>query len=509
VAGTTRERTFVPRAKGGDVVRRRRASTGRPVVLLVDDVASNLFALEAMLRRDDADIVKASCGQEALEILLDRPIAVAIIDVQMPEMDGFDLAALMRGTGRTRHVPIIFVTAASRDDRRVFAGYEAGAVDFLFKPIDPHVLRSKVDVFVTLEKQRNALRRSEERFRSLVQTTSQAVWRTEPDGEIVDDSPGFRALTGMSADDWLAGRVFDAIHPDDRERVKAIWADALASESACEVEHRIMRPDGRFTWTLVHFAPVRDDRGELVEWVVANTDIEERKEAENLRETFVAILGHDLRSPLGAILTTTELVLGHTTDPKVRGWLKRAQSSGQRMGRMIDQLLDLTRVRLSSGIALAPAQADLASIVNHALSEIAHDRECFRVEIEGSTQGTWDVDRLLQVVSNLACNAVDHGPQGTTIGVRVDGNSPDTVVLRVHNAGPAIPPQVRQVLFEPFRGTTQNRASRGLGLGLFITKLLVNAHGGDVDFETSDEAGTTFRVTLPRHTGIGLKQRRA
>ncbi|MEO6774678.1 MAG: response regulator [Kofleriaceae bacterium] len=126
-------------------------------ILVVDDIEENVVALEALLRRDGLELLKARSGSEALELLLVHEVSLALLDVQMPEMDGFELAELMRGADRTKHVPIIFVTAGARDPGRVFKGYETGAVDFLFKPIDPHILRSKVDVFIELARQRQQL----------------------------------------------------------------------------------------------------------------------------------------------------------------------------------------------------------------------------------------------------------------------------------------------------------------------------------------------------------------
>jgi len=487
---------------GGQELPKRLTRAGRTTLLIVDDIAENLFALAATLKRDDVDILTARSGREALELLIDRPVAVAILDVQMPEMDGFELATLMRGVEKTRHVPIIFVTAGSRDQRRVFEGYEAGAVDFLFKPIDSLVLRSKVDVFVTLEKQRHALRRSEERFRSLVEATSQAVWTTAGDGSIAVDSPSFRELTGMQLRDWFDGGWLDTIHPEDREQVAAKWRQAQKERAPHEVECRIRRPDGQYTWTQARMAPVFDDSGELVEWVGAIIDIEERKQAENLREMFVAILSHDLRNPLGAMLMSTQLVLSRVEDEQVRKPLARALSSGKRMSRMIEQLLDLTRVRLGGGIDLAPVVVDLSDVVHQALGEIVKGKDRFQVATTGDTTGTWDVDRIFQVVSNLASNAVEHSPAGTPVQVRIDGGRPDAVELAVHNLGAAVPTELRNVLFEPFRGLKEGRrgASSGLGLGLFITKQLVLAHEGALTFETQDDSGTTFFARLPRHT---------
>ncbi|MBC7977094.1 MAG: hybrid sensor histidine kinase/response regulator [Myxococcales bacterium] len=123
-------------------------------VLMVDDTPENLVALEALLRRDGVQPLLAHSGAEALELLLVHEVALALLDVQMPEMDGFELAELMRGAERTKHVPIIFVTAGARDPKRVFKGYDTGAVDFLFKPVDPHILKSKIGVFLELADQR-------------------------------------------------------------------------------------------------------------------------------------------------------------------------------------------------------------------------------------------------------------------------------------------------------------------------------------------------------------------
>jgi response regulator RpfG family c-di-GMP phosphodiesterase len=125
--------------------------------LLVDDLDENLLSLEALLRRESLTLLKASSGDAALELLLQHDVALALIDVQMPGLNGFELAELMRGNERTRRIPIIFVTAGSADSQRRFQGYEAGAVDFIQKPIEPDILRSKADVFFELYRQRQQI----------------------------------------------------------------------------------------------------------------------------------------------------------------------------------------------------------------------------------------------------------------------------------------------------------------------------------------------------------------
>lgn len=356
------------------------ARVRRPVVLIVDDVADNLVAFEAMLRRDDIEIVTVPSGAAALEVLLKRDVALAIVDVQMPEMDGFALAELMRGVERTRYVPIIFVTAGSHDSSRVFQGYEAGAVDFLFKPVDPQILRSKVDVFATLERHRQRLR-----------------------------------------------------------------------------------------------------------------------EQDRMREMFIGILGHDLRNPLSGITMAANVVLSRSKDETVREPMERIIASSQRMARMVEQLLDLTRLRLGEGIALQPRPCDLRRLVEDVLGESEATSRRGRLEVRGDATGTWDADRMLQVTANLIGNALQHGAKGSPVVIHIDGTAADTVVLRVHNEGPPIPEDLRPVLFEAFRGQGKGQRGGGLGLGLYISHQIVLAHGGQLTFESSADAGTTFAASVPRH----------
>ncbi|WP_255609373.1 response regulator [Methylosinus sp. Sm6] len=347
------------------------------MVLLVDDCADNLLALEAMLRCDDFVIATALSGRAALDILLAHNVAVAIIDVQMPEMDGFELAKLMRGVEKTRDVPIVFVTAGTRETSRMFKGYEIGAVDYLWKPIDEQILRSKVDVFVRLERQRQLL-----------------------------------------------------------------------------------------------------------------------LQAERMREIFVAILGHDLRNPLQGIVTATERGLRLAKDEEARRTLETIRRSGDRMARMIAQILDVTRIRADAGLAIRRAPAELRRVVEQIVDEFSAHESLFRVEYVGDTRGSWDADRLLQLVSNLVGNAVEHGPAGGYVHIRVDGRAPSWVKVEVRNGGCGLPRSLREVLFEPFRSGDR---TRGLGLGLFICKQIADAHGGVIDVESSDESGTCFRISLPRH----------
>ncbi|WP_323374212.1 hybrid sensor histidine kinase/response regulator [Frateuria hangzhouensis] len=355
-------------------------------LLIVDDIPQNLVAMEALLRREDVHILKAGSGAEALELLLEHDVALALLDVQMPEMDGFALAELMRGSQRTRDVPIIFLTASPSDPVRSFKGYESGAVDFLHKPIDPRVIRGKVNVFIELYQQRLQLRARNDRLE--------------------------RALT--------------------------------------------------------------------------------------LNETMIAVLTHDLRTPLSVITLCADSLRQKAGDGPLGKTLGHLEASAHRMARMVGQLLDFSRIR-SDVLQLEWREGDMGEIARTAVTELRQAHPQARVELstEGSLQGRFDTDRMVQVLTNLLGNAIVHGTDETPVRVAVDGRDARTLRIGVRNAG-QVPAELLPRLFEPFKSA--HRRSDGLGLGLYIVDQFVRAHGGQASVGNT-EAGVLFEVAIPR--GIG------
>ena len=357
-------------------------------VLVVDDVPQNLIAISALLTRPGLKVLQAASGVDALETLLVEDVAMALVDVQMPNMDGFELAELIRGSERTRHVPLIFLTASASDPGRTFRGYEAGAVDFLHKPIDPLVLRGKVEVFVELQAQRQRLSRQ----------------------------------------------------------------------------------------------------------------LEELKEALRMNEIFAAVLGHDLRNPLGAVITGAELVTRLSDDERVKKAAGLIRSSADRMTRMVEQLLDVARIR-SGRIEMRPQEKDLKEVSQALIAELDRQGAGRRVELTatGETRGEFDPDRIAAAISNLVGNAMQHGSRDSKVRVHIDGSEAERLRLEVSNEG-VIPPQLLATLFEPFHASGPGSGSSGgLGLGLYIVQEFVAAHGGTVRARSAEPEGTVFEVGLPRH----------
>lgn len=231
--------------------------------------------------------------------------------------------------------------------------------------------------------------------------------------------------------------------------------------------------------------------------------VSELQRTVRFNELFTGILGHDLRNPLMAIMTAAQLAMTRDDSGKMVKPLSRILTSGNRMARMIDQLLDFTRVRLGSGVPLTPAPFDLVPVVRQVMEELedANPEWSLVFENRGNTEGRWDSDRLSQVFSNLIANAVHHGIAAHGVQVQLDGTRDDAVRVTVHNMG-CIPAARLPALFEPLSGSERRaERARGLGLGLFITREIVRAHGGTIDVCSDDASGTRFVVTLPREAG--------
>jgi signal transduction histidine kinase len=217
-------------------------------------------------------------------------------------------------------------------------------------------------------------------------------------------------------------------------------------------------------------------------------------------ETFVGVLGHDLRAPINAITTAADLLLSRESSPRTLQPLERIHKSADRMTRMIDQVLDFTRARIGGGIPVHLATEDLRVISTQIIGELCGDtRRRIFTKIHGDTLGEWDADRLAQVIANLLSNGLQHGEAEGLVHMTIDGTESAEVRVEVTNSG-AIPEALQPRLFDPFRlAATRKKGASGLGLGLYIVHQVVLAHRGTIDVR-SHTAETTFTVRLPRRS---------
>lgn len=363
-------------------------TSDQPVhILVVDDIEKNLIATEALLSRPGLRVLRAASGVQALELLLVHEVALALIDVNMPHMDGFELAGLMRGNSRTSSIPLIFITAAMQEQSRAFRGYKAGAVDFLNKPVDPEILRSKVEIFVELYMQRKQAERH-----------------------------------------------------------------AAALEKALE-----------------------------------------------LNEMYNAVLGHDLRTPLQAVLNGAELVVHRAQQPEMVAVGRLIRSSTLRMTNMVNQLLEFARMR-SGQTRLNLSESNYTEVCEQIVREHISDGngQTIKISVDGDASGIFDHDHVSRILSNLIGNALQHRTADTAVEVNIDGKRSEHVTIRVRNEG-CIPEGELERIFEPYHSGSANRfGSHNLGLGLYIVQQLVAAHAGEVAVRSSPAEGTVFDIRMPR-----------
>jgi PAS domain S-box-containing protein len=283
-------------------------------LLLVDDRPQNLLALRAILEPLGHELVSAGSGSEALRILLQREdFAVILLDVQMPDMDGFEVAEVIKQRERTSTIPIVFLTALSKDEKHVFRGYEVGAVDYLFKPFDPELLRAKVEVFVDLWEKNQQIRQqadliaardlaelrrvSAERYRQLADAMPQIVWTADSEGNATYYNQRWFEYTGMSEEQVDEQAWSHVTHPDDLPLVIAKREQTLLDSSVFEVEYRFRAADGTFRWHLGRAVPISHDDGTIDFWIGTATDIDDRKRIEEAQR-FLLDAGAELSRSL-------------------------------------------------------------------------------------------------------------------------------------------------------------------------------------------------------------------
>jgi signal transduction histidine kinase len=384
-------------------------------LLIVDDLPENLLALEALIKREDREVFKALSADEALALLLEHEFAMAILDVQMPGMNGFELAELMRSTEKTKSIPIVFVSAAGRELNYAFKGYESGAVDFLHKPLDMHAVKSKVNVFVDLYRQRKAMKQQVEELER------------------------------------------------SRQEQEALLRELKSTQN--DLEHAI-----------------------------------------RMRDDFMSIVSHEVRTPLNGLILETQLRKLHLTKgnasaftmEKLKAMNERDERQIQSLIRLIEDMLDVSRIRTGK-LSIRTSTFDLAELVVNLVesysAQIAAAQSAVTLHAAEPVIGMWDEFRIEQVVANLLTNALRYGAH-KPIELRVYKEGGEARV-EVKDHGIGISPENQKRIFQQFERVSSGHAVSGLGLGLFICDQIVTAHGGTISVESEEGMGSLFRVSLP------------
>ncbi len=503
----------------------------RANVLVVDDRPDGLLALEAVLSCDQYDLFKASSGQEALRAALFNDFAVILLDVQMPEMDGFETAKLLRETNRSQYTPIIFVTAINKEIRHINQGYESGAVDYVFKPFDPFILKSKVKVFVELfeknmqikrqaallrhieaeEQERKILELKQESYRSykyLSDAVPHAIVKVKPSGQVEYFNQQWLEYTGFKSEiDWKA-----IVHPQDRRKFLAFWLRMCQkNKQTHEIEMRLRSAqDGIYRWHLVRAVP-EIKNGENICWIASCTDIDNIKRTEESfkvlsqelnrsnkeLEEYAYVASHDLKEPLHVVSSFVYL-LEKRFQPKLdehdRQYLKFIKEGVGQAQRLIKDLLEYSCI----GREKLYEVVDTASVVTEVLANLKTI-----IENEKATITCGSMPRIIanyfeivQLFQNLIINAVKYKsrkPLEIQINARFEN---DKWIFSIKDNGIGIDSQYKDRIFDMFQRLHGKNEYSGTGIGLAICKKIVESHGGRIWFESVLGEGSVFYFTF-------------
>src|SRR6266540_3479265 len=408
-------------------------------ILLVDDRPENLLALEGILEPLQQTLLYAQSGEDALRQLLLHDVALILLDVQMPELDGFETAALIKQRERTRHIPIIFVTAISKDEQQVFRGYSAGAVDYVFKPFSPEVLRSKVSVFIELYDKTEQLRRqaellkeqelaelrreSEERYRFLAEAQPDQIWTALPNGEL--DYVNQRVLDyfDVSFSDIVEDGWTVLVHPEDLPRTLDRWQRSLDTGAPYENEVRLRNAaDGSYRWHLSRALPMRDRRDAIVKWFGSHTDIDDQKRVEE-SQRFLVGAGAALAGSLD--YRTTLATVAKMAIPHIADWVRVDILEDGRLRTLAVEHADPAKIEFALELAKRyPEDPDAAQgpphvlrtgeselvpeITEEALAELAVDDLHLGLVRELGLCGYMSVPLIVQELARRAASAVEN-----------------------------------------------------------------------------------------------------
>ena len=510
-------------------------------ILIVDDRQDNLLALETLLATLDHEVIKANSGHEALKQVLIHDFAVILLDVMMPGMDGFETAELIRQREKSQFIPIIFLTAIAREQQYVFQGYNAGAVDYIYKPLVPEILMAKVKIFIDLYLKNEMLLHQEkelkrvnkqltneiserkkieelERLALVASKSYNAISISDKEGKIEWVNDGFTMLTGYAPDE-LVGTRGEVVRRDGSRYMEFVDIVKLKKEPISYEEKHCTKAGKEF-YVLVTLTPVLGEEGEIDKILTIGSDITEHKNTEQklleanriaqgavkAKQQFLSNMSHEIRTPMNAIIGFTKVALKTNLNDKQKEYLSAIKTSGDALIVLINDILDLAKVdsgKMTFEQTPFKLEASISAMlhlfetrINEKNLELVknYDEKIPEVLIG-------DPVRLHQIILNLVSNAVKFTNRGKIIvDVKLENETSDNVSIKfsITDTGIGIHETKLKSIFEDFQ-QANNETTRiygGTGLGLAIARHLVESQGGTLDVRSTLDKGSTFTFTL-------------
>lgn len=518
-------------------------------ILMVDDQPAKLLSYEAILSDLEVNLIKAASGREALELLLKTEIAIVLMDVSMPELDGFELASIIRQHPRYQKTAIIFISGVHLTDLDRLKGYEVGAVDYLPVPVIPEILRAKVSVFAELYRktrqlealnqdleqrveERTAelvasteqLREREEQFRGILHNTSSVIYLLDTNDRFIHVNRCFAELFGVNVAEIIGCSIFEVLPQEVAAALKDRHRQVITAHAAGEFEEVFVHPAGTRTYTSIK-TPLFDERGRPRGILGVSTDITARKQAEDernelllrerearmtaetalqLRDDFLAVAAHELKTPVTGLRINAQLILRRLQkgEDQLPPWfgerLNIIDQQSDRLTRLIGQLLNVSRLDQDK-LLVERKPHDVTVLVEQLVSaaQSRTTRHTLVLAADANLLAEIEPEGIEQVASNLIDNAIKYSPDGCQIDIDMHRTSDDYISLSVRDRGLGIPPEKRDAIFDRFYQAHATDHRSGLGLGLYISKQIIEAHDGKITAEFPPDGGTRFEVTLP------------
>ena len=352
-------------------------------------------------------------------------------------------------------------------------------------------------------------------YRALVENSPVMIWRSGTDARCDYFNDTWLAFTGRTMEEEMGDGWAEGVHPEDLKECVARYLDCFGKRESFEMEYRLRRHDGIYRWIFDRGTPFYDQGGAFKGFIGSCVDVDDRRRNQGEREEnqqrklasaqqfedwIVEIVSHDIRDPLGVIDFAVRGLLEYPADAEaVKRCANRATRGVDRIKHIVGDLLDLARAR-HGGVPVTLRAADLHRICSEVVEDFQEPPGARRIVLtsdEGPGAVVWDENRIVQALSNLVSNAIQHSPPGTPVTVTISSTG-NPVIVAVHNEG-YIADEIRSFLFSPFATSGKSRGrTGGLGLGLFIARAIAEAHGGALQVDSTRERGTTFQLVLPR-----------
>jgi PAS domain S-box-containing protein len=487
-------------------------------ILIVDDREENIIALEALIKRDDIKIFSTTSPNDALKIAWENNIAIALVDVQMPEIDGFELVNMLKSNPRTKDILVIFVTAISKESKYAIKGYGSGAIDYLFKPLDPFITAAKVDSFVQLARyQADIVRKNEEleNFSIVVNNCADVICAIDAQTlRVKTINPTVEKILGYKPAEIFGKSIIDIAVENDRKEFKNKLGEIIKDNLSFAVfELQLQTFDKNVIWAecrasyhnktiFINISNISPQKSFMQQLVKSKEAAEHDKK---IKETFLANMSHELRTPVNGVVGLTQLLRKTTLTDQQTGILELLESSSQSLLGIINDVLDISKIEAGK-FNIIRSVSNLNEIINsvYKLLKFKADEKLIDLllEIDPATPEFLMLDhlRLNQILMNLLSNAIKFTDRGyVKLKISVLQKKSDKVQLKfsVEDTGIGIPASRLNKIFDSFEQAEEDTSNKygGTGLGLTIVKKLAELKGGELTFSSQVGKGSIFNFT--------------